>query len=111
MDFKSIKCPMCNGKTKLSKASVKLFNGMIVLKDNPIFECLACKETFATGKIVDSTLEKAKNQFNFSRQIISTGGSLGVTFPSDLSTYYKLKKNSKIDLIPQGPKEIKIIIQ
>ncbi len=110
MVFKTkINCPICSGKAVLSKTNLDFFNGFISLKDNPIYECEKCKEQFATGKIVDKALRNAKSGFNFSRQIISTGGSLAITLPSDLSEYYSLEKGSKIQIIPQSKNEIRII--
>ena len=104
-------CPICEGEAKLVKETVKLFGGAISLKDNPIYECTKCKERFATGEMVDQTLQKAKSQFRFERKVVSTGGSLAITMPSDLSAYYKLKKGGKIQIVPQSAKEMKIVIE
>ena len=59
--------------------------------------------------MVDVTLQKAKSQFKFERKIISTGGSFAITMPPDLSSFYKLKKGGKIQIIPQSAKEMKVI--
>ncbi len=111
MVFKTkMKCPICEGQAVLSKTNLSLFNGVIMLKNNPIYECTNCKEKFATGKMVDETLKKAKKEFSFTRQVISTGGSLGITFPGGLSEYYKLEKGENIKLVPKSSKEISLII-
>ena len=104
-------CPICEGEARLVKETVKLFGGAISLKDNSIFECVKCKERFATGEMVDVTLQKAKSQFKFERKIISTGGSFAITMPPDLSSFYKLKKGGKIQIIPQSAKEMKVIVE
>jgi len=111
MVFKTkIKCPVCSGKAVLSKENLELFDGLITLKNNPIYKCENCRESFASGKLVDETLNKARKQFNFSRRIVSTGGSLAITFPSDLTKFYKLKKGEKIKLIPEGERSLKVQI-
>ena len=91
MVFKAkMKCPICSGQVVLSKSNLGFFNGVLTLKNNPVYECMKCGEKFFTGKMVDETLKMAKKKFSFTRQVISTGGSLGITFPPDLSDYYKL---------------------
>lgn len=104
-------CPICGEKAFLSKQSLDLFNGLFKLKDNPIYECKNCFEKFATGKMVDLALDMAKEQFNFRRKIISTGGSLAITLPIDLSEFYKMKKGKDVQLIPKSKKELRIIIE
>ena len=104
-----VKCPVCDGEAFLKKATTKLFNGLIVLKDEPLYECVKCSEQFATGKMVDESAKRAKKAFVFNRQIISTGGSLGITFPADLSEYYKLGKGKSVSIIPEDENTIKII--
>ncbi len=112
MVFKTkMKCPICDGAAVLSKTNLSLFNGVLSLKNNPIYECTNCKEKFAVGKMADETLKKAKKEFSFTRQVISTGGSLGVTFPADLSQYYKLTKGENIRLVPKSSKEISLLIE
>lgn len=109
MVFKTkIKCPICKGEATLSKTSLQMFGGMITLKDNPIYKCGNCKEKFATGKIVDETVEKARKEFSFARKLISTGGSLAITIPPDLTKFYKLKKGEDIQLIPAGEHLMKV---
>jgi len=103
-----IKCPVCEGNAKLSKASLKMFGGLVMLKENPIYECEKCKEKFATGKMVDSTVEKARKEFSFARKLISTGGSLAITIPPDLAQFYKLKKGESIELVPAGEHLMKL---
>ena len=104
-----MKCPACGGSAVLKKATTKLFNGLIVLKDEPLYECMKCGEKFVTGKMVDESVKRARKDFVFNRQIISTGGSLGITFPSDLSEYYKLGKGKNVSIIPEDENTIKII--
>lgn len=112
MVFKTkIKCPFCEEQAVLSKTSLNFFNGLVSISDAPIYVCTNCKEEFATGKIVDKTLSNAKKMFSFTRQLISTGGSLGLTFPPDLSRYYKLEKGEKVKLVPKSEKEISVIIE
>lgn len=106
-----VKCPLCEGEAVLSKRNLKLFNGVLTLKDNPIYECKKCREKFATGKMVDETLKRAKREFSFNRQVISTGGSLAITLPSDLSEYCNLEKGEKVKLIPKSRKEISVLIK
>ncbi|MBN2127203.1 MAG: YgiT-type zinc finger protein [Candidatus Diapherotrites archaeon] len=106
-----MKCPLCEGKAKLTKITTKLFNGLIVLNDEPVYECIKCGEKFATGKMVDASVKKAKEAFTFKRQIISTGGSLGITFPSDLSEYYGLNQGTRVSIIPKNKNTIEIITQ
>ncbi len=106
-----IKCPLCEGEAKLIKTTTKLFNGLIVLNDEPVYECIKCKEQFVTGKMVSKTVKRAKETFKFKRQIISTGGSLGITFPPDLSEYYGLTQGTKINIIPKNKNTIEIITQ
>lgn len=111
MVFKTkIKCPACEGDAKLSKTSLELFGGTVSIKDNPIYECKNCGEKFATGQMADKTLEEAKKQFAFCRQIVSTGGSLAITIPTDLAKFYRLRKGEKIELVPAGEKLLKVKI-
>lgn len=111
MVFKTkIKCPICEGQARLSKSSIELFGGAISIKDSPTYECQKCGEQFGTGNLVDKTLEEAKKQFGFSRQIVSTGGSLAITIPPDLAKFYKLRKGEKIELVPAGEKMLKVKI-
>ncbi len=105
-----IKCPFCEGKAVLSKASLTLLKGALSLPDNPIFECTKCREKFATGKMIDATLERAKKGFCFTRQVIYTGGSLAITLPRDLSRYYCLEKGENIKLVPKSKNEISILL-
>lgn len=110
MAFKTkIKCPICEGNAVLKKATTKLFSGLIILKDEPLYECMKCGEQFSTGKMVDESAKRAKKAFVFNRQIISTGGSLGITFPSGLSEYYKLGKGKNVSIVPEDENTIKII--
>ncbi|MCX6800811.1 MAG: YgiT-type zinc finger protein [Candidatus Diapherotrites archaeon] len=112
MAFKTkIKCPICGGNAILSKAGMETMNGLIRIKDNPVYECQKCKETVASGEMVDRALEKARHQFNFERQIISTGGSLAITLPTDVSKYYRLSKGKTIQIIPQAKNEFRVITQ
>jgi YgiT-type zinc finger domain-containing protein len=112
MVFKAkVKCPACKGDAALSKASLEIMNGLIRIKDNPIYKCKKCGEEFATGEMLDRALEKAKQQFNFERQIISTGGSLAITLPTDVSKYYRLSKGKTIQIIPQAKNEFRVITQ
>jgi len=109
MVFKTkIKCPICEGEARLSKTSLKIFGGVLKLKDNPIYECSKCREKFATGKIVNKTVERARKEFSFARKLISTGGSLAITIPPDLTKFYKLKKGENIELIPAGKNLMKV---
>lgn len=109
MVFKTkIKCPVCEGEAVLSKTSLQMFGGAITLKENPIYECSNCKEKFATGKMVDSAVEEARKEFSFARKLISTGGSLAITIPPDLTKFYKLKKGENIQLIPAGEHLMKV---
>ncbi|MEK6957846.1 MAG: YgiT-type zinc finger protein [archaeon] len=104
-----MKCPICEGEATLAKATVKLFDGLIVLRDDPIYKCAKCGEQFATGKIVEESAKRAKKRFTFKRRIISTGGSLGITFPPDITEYYKLSKSKNVSIIPENKNTIKII--
>ena len=109
MVFKTkIKCPICDSEAKLSKTSLQMFGGVLTLKDNPIYECSKCKEKFATGQIVDKTVEKARKEFSFARKIVSTGGSLAITVPPDLAKFYKLKKGENVNLVPAGEHLMKV---
>ncbi|MFH1664336.1 MAG: hypothetical protein ABH986_06065 [archaeon] len=111
MVFKTkIKCPVCSGDAVLSKENLELFDGLIKLKNNPMYKCNKCRESFANGKMADETLSKAGKEFNFSRQIVSTGGSLAITLPSDLTKFYKLRKGGKIKLVPEGTRSLKVEI-
>ncbi|MFH1239654.1 MAG: hypothetical protein V1672_00380 [Candidatus Diapherotrites archaeon] len=105
---KIIKCPVCEGEATLSNESIELFKGLIKLKNNPIYKCSSCKEKFATGKIVDKSLQEARKEFSFARKLISTGGSLAITIPPDLARFYKLKKGETIDLVPAGEHLLKV---
>jgi YgiT-type zinc finger domain-containing protein len=104
-----INCPVCGGQAVLKKATSRLFNGLIVLKDEPLYECSKCREKFVTGKMVDESTKRAQKAFAFNRRIISTGGSLGITFPSDLSEYYHLNKGKNVRIIPEGKGSIRIL--
>ncbi|MBN1941192.1 MAG: YgiT-type zinc finger protein [Candidatus Diapherotrites archaeon] len=109
MVFKTkIKCPICEGEAKLSKTSLQMFGGLVTLKDTPIYECRKCNEKFATGKIVDKTLEKTRKEFSFARKIVSTGGSLAITVPPDPAKFYKLKKGENVQLVPAGEHLMKV---
>jgi hypothetical protein len=105
-----IKCPICNKWAKLTKTNLSLFEGKLKVKDTPIYECKKCKEQFGEGESIDAVQKMVeKEYFNFQRQIISTGGSLGITFPGDLSSYCKLKKGSVVNIFPLSKNEIRII--
>ncbi len=105
-----MKCPVCGGEAILSKQNLKLFRGAISLKDNYVYVCKNCNEKFATGEMTGKALNQAKQYFKFNRKLISTGGSIAITLPSDLSDYYKLKKGEQVQIIPQSKKEMKIVI-
>ena len=101
MVFKAkVKCPLCGSAALLSKSNLSLFNGTFTLKDNPLYHCIGCGEEFASGKMVDDSLKSARRQFSFKRQLISTGGSLALTFPGDLLQYYGLSSGSKVNYSP-----------
>lgn len=111
MAFKTkIGCPVCGKAAVLSKDSITLFHGVLTVKDNPFYKCTECSEKFAIGEMVDGIVENAKKQFRFTRKIVSTGGSLAITLPSDLSEFYKLHKSGKVELIPESENEIKIVV-
>jgi len=115
MAFKEkMKCIACGGPAWLSTHDSRLFGGTLAIKGAPMYKCKKCGEEFATSEMVDAGLELAKGafaQFNFERQVISTGGSLGITFPGDLSKHYKLKKGSMIRLVPKSKNEITLFTQ
>jgi YgiT-type zinc finger domain-containing protein len=102
-------CPVCKGRASLKKYTAKLFNGELKVKDSPIYECTKCGEEFGTGESLDEGLAIAKQAFSFQRKVICTGGSLAITLPMDISAYYKLKRGSKITLIPCSKNQFSII--
>jgi len=111
---KEMKCPFCKNLAELKKYNAKLFNGELIVNDVPIYKCGNCGEEFLPSEMVDEGLKLAKEafskkEFNFQRQIISTGGSLAITLPTDLSKHYKLKKGSTVKMIPFSKNEIRIL--
>lgn len=111
MAFSAIaKCPFCGGQAKLEKRAMSLFEGALKIDGTLAYKCEKCGEEFVTGKMLDSNLKLAKKQFHFNRNLISTGGSIGVTFPTDLTTYYKLEKGEQVKIIPKSRKEISILL-
>ncbi|MFH1588843.1 MAG: hypothetical protein ABIA76_05905 [Candidatus Diapherotrites archaeon] len=60
--------------------------------------------------MIDSEKE-IKGHFSFQRPVISTGRSKGVTFPSDLSEFYGLKKGKILRFIPESKKEMRVVVQ
>lgn len=104
-----IKCPLCKGTAKLIKKNIKLSKGKATLKGAESYKCQKCGEIFSTSKQVKESEKRIRNEFFFKRKIISTGGSLAITLPSDLSEYYKLEKGTTISIVPEGKNAIKII--
>lgn len=105
---KEMKCPFCKSKAFLEQKETPLLNGLLVLKKDFFYKCSKCKEDFSTAEQVKAVSDELKKAFYFNRQVISTGGSLGITFPADLSDYYNLHKGEKVQLIPESRQEIKI---
>jgi len=110
-DKELIKCPLCSGDARLTSKEFALFNGDIILKDTPVYKCGKCKTEFNTSEQVRVAEQKLRKAFFFRRQIITTGGSLGITFPSDLMEYYGLNKGSHVSIVPENKNTIKIITQ
>ena len=111
---KEMTCPFCRSTAKLTKYDAKLFNGELVVNGVPIYRCGDCGEEFSSSEMVDEGLRLAKEAFskkgfNFQRQVISTGGSLAITLPTDLSKHYNLKKGSVVKVIPFSKNEIRIL--
>jgi len=112
MVFKTkVKCPFCKGNAKLEKRTMKLFDGTLNVKNALTYTCEKCKEQFSTSEIFDKNIALAKKQFHFNRNLISTGGSIGVTFPTDLTAFYSLQKGEQVKIIPKSKKEISIILE
>ena len=89
---------------------MNLFDGAIKVKNDLTFKCSKCKEEFSTSKMVKRSTKLMKEQFHFNRQLISTGGSIGFTFPTDLAEFYNLEKGEQVKIIPKSKKEISIIL-
>lgn len=112
MEFKQkTKCPFCRGIAKLQKTTMNLFDGAVKVKGDLTYKCGKCKEEFSTGKMVERSTKLLEAQFHFNRQLISTGGSLAVTLPPDLTEYCGLEKGKTVKLIPKSKKEISIIVE
>lgn len=107
---KEMKCPVCNGAAKLVTDDTELLGGKVVLKKNEFYKCEKCGEEFATAGQVRTAEQTLRKAFFFKRNLISTGGSLAITLPTDLSKYYSLKKGKSIELVPESEKEIKLIV-
>ncbi len=106
----SVKCPICGGQAALKTEDLKLSSGKIVLKGEPYYRCSKCKEKFSTSEQVKEAEKNIRAAFHFTRRIVSTGRSLAVTLPPDLTGYYKLGKGKKITLVPESEKQIKILL-
>lgn len=109
MEDESMRCVFCDGKTELKHESLNLFDGKLVLKQQPYYKCKKCGEEFVTSQQMRET-EKELNAFSMMRPIISTGRSLAVTIPTDLAKFYNLKKGKKVQLIPENKQLLKVKI-
>jgi len=105
-----IKCCLCGGKAELKHENFELENGRITINDSPYYKCSKCKEEFSTSEQMQDLSDLINNKFVFQRSIINAGRSLAITIPSDLAQYYNLKKGEKIKIIPEGKKEIKLLL-
>ena len=104
-----IDCYYCKGKAILKQRDLKLFEGKIVLKQQPYYQCLKCRRDFATSEQMLET-EKELNTFSVKRQIVETGRSLAITIPKEMAEFFELKKGSEIQLIPESKSILKIRI-
>lgn len=109
MEKKTMKCGFCNGEAELKFGDDKLFDGKIILRDQPFFKCKKCKREFVTSDQMRET-EKQLNAFSMTRPVVSTGGSLAITIPPDLARFYNIKKGTKAQLIPESKCLLKIKI-
>jgi len=109
MGKENVKCAFCKGETELKHENIELLGGRLVLKQQPYYKCLKCKEEFVTSEQMKET-EKQINSFYVSRPIVSTGRSLAITIPTDLAKFYNLKKGEKVQLIPESRQMLKVKI-
>ena len=109
MEEKKVNCVFCKGKAKLMHETIELLDGKVILKQQPYYKCVKCKKEFVSSKQMKET-EKQINVFSFVRPIVSTGRSLAITFPTELTRFLKLKKGKKVQLIPESKQVIKIKI-
>ncbi|GEM_PF-695169 len=107
MEKESMKCVFCNGTAKLNFETIELLGGKMVLKEQPYYKCPGCEREFVTSGQMRET-EKQINSFSVTRPIVSTGGSLAITIPTDLAKFYGLKKGEMTQLIPESRCILKI---
>lgn len=98
---------ICGGATELKSETIKLFGGKIILKQQPYYKCRKCKKEFVTSEQMRET-EKQINSFSVTRPIVSTGGSLAITIPTDLAKFYGLKKGKTAQLVPESRSVLKV---
>lgn len=107
---KEVKCVFCEGRAVLRFEELKLLGGKVVLNKAPYFHCNACKREFVNKEQMLATEKELKQKFGFNREVISTGRSLAITLPSDLTEFYHLKPGEKIQIIPESPSEFTVRI-
>ncbi len=109
MEKKEVRCVFCGGNAELKYEEIKLLDGKVILKEQPFYKCRKCKKEFITSQQMRET-EAQLNTFSVTRPVVSTGRSLAVTIPTDLTKFYKLKKGEKVQLIPESKHILKIKI-
>lgn len=109
MEKEKMKCVFCGGKAKLEYETIELAGGKITLREQPFFKCQKCKRDFVTSGQMRET-EKQLNVFSVMRPFVSTGGSLAITIPTEIAKFYKIKKGSRAQLIPESRGMLKIRI-
>jgi hypothetical protein len=110
MDAKTSKC-ICGGIGVLIFEDVKLFEGKLILKDQPYYKCNNCGEEFSTSKQVSRGADEVREFLGITRKFISTGGSVAATFPPAIAKQHGIKPGKKFKLVSEGPKKIAIVIE
>ncbi|MFH0955038.1 MAG: YgiT-type zinc finger protein [Candidatus Micrarchaeota archaeon] len=110
MDTKTRKC-MCGGTAVLKFNDLKLFDGKLVLKDQPYYQCTRCGEEYVTSEQMGKQEPKVRAFLGLERKFISTGGSVGLTFPPLIAKQQGIKKGGKFRLVIESPKKVAIVLE
>ncbi len=104
MEKKKVETCICGSTAELCVKEKTFFGGRVVLRNYEYYRCKRGHE-YLTSEQASRHDEEFRRQYFVHRQIISTGRSLAVTFPSDFVDFYNLKKGKKITIVPAGKKE------
>jgi len=105
-----MKC-FCGGSAALQFEDIGLFEGKLILKDQPFYHCPKCGENFSTSKQVSKGADEVRKFLGLDRKFISTGGSIAATIPPVLAKQHGIKKGKKFRLVSESPKKLAIILE